>query len=511
MVEEDHQRTRTVMSRRARRLANLRTTGFAVLAGVAVVVIVGCATTVPPSPPTTTAPPGPGPATVGPVALGVNVASWDPLYAGTNAAFVDALMKSAGLRQLRYPGGSFADDFDWSSTTDSASCKGAITSSCSRSDPLSFDRFAAQAHSAGASTFVTVNYGSGTPTEAAQWVAHAAGVPTSGPMLWEVGDESYSCYESNEHLAAAPTFVHGYRPGGGVCPSTKVMARSYAANARSYLVAMKHADPSAQIGVPWAFQGSVANGAGVADADSWNAEVLHALRSNVSFVDAHWYPFDTIEGVSSQQILASVRRIPFAADHIRSTLHRYAPQATFTVGETNISERPTTADFGPVSALFAAATSLEWLAAGATGVDWWDLNNFGSPTTGDFGLLSSGSPETEPADAPLPPYYGEVLASMLTSPGSRLRALAALTDSALGFESDLHGRRTVLLVNPAPNRRSLVTPGWFRPAWPTQIETYSAGTSADSEPIVGSTVSWNSRVSLPAESIVVLSGDASSS
>jgi hypothetical protein len=255
----------------------------------------------------------------------------------------------------------------------------------------------------------------------------------------------------------------------------------------------------------------VANGAGVADADTWNTDVLHALHSDVSFVDAHWYPFDTIEGVSSEQILASVRRIPPAARHIRSILHRYAPQATFTVGETNISERPTTADLGPVSALFAAATSLEWLSAGAASVDWWDLNNYGSPATGDFGLLSSGSPEPEPANAPLPPYYGEVLASMLSSPGSRLRALAALFGPVLGFESDRQGQRTVLLVNPAPSSRTLVTPSWFRSRWSTQVETYSAATSTDSEPIVGSTVSWQSRVSLPAESIVVLSGRAGSS
>jgi hypothetical protein len=262
--------------------------------------------------------------------------------------------------------------------------------------------------------------------------------------------------------------------------------------------------------VPWAFSGSVAAGAGVADADAWNKEVLHALGPKIGFVDAHWYPFDTIQGVSADRILASVRTIPAAAAHIRATLHRYAPDAGFTVGETNISERPTTADFGPVSALFAAATSLEWLSAGAAGVDWWDLNNYGTPATGDFGLVSSGSPESEPAGTPFPPYYGEVLASMLTSPGSRLRATAAFAGSALGFVSDRDGRRTVMLVNPEPTDRSLVTPGWFPPGWPMQIETYSAATSGDAEPIVGSTASWDARVTLPAESIVVLSGPARS-
>jgi hypothetical protein len=274
---------------------------------------------------------------------------------------------------------------------------------------------------------------------------------------------------------------------------------------------MEQADPSARIGVPWAFAGSVASGAGVSDAGTWNTEVLHALGPRIGFVDAHWYPFDTIVGVSAQKILASVLTIPSAAAQIRSTLRREAPHAGFTVGEANISERPSTADFGPVSALFAAATSLEWLSAGADAVDWWDLNNYGSPATGDFGLVSSGSPETAPAGSPFPPYYGEVLASMLTAPGSHLRATPVLAGSVLGFESDLHGRRTVLLVNPDPSDRSLATPGWFKPGWPMEIDTYSAATSTDAEPIVGSTASWNARVSTPAESIVVLTGPARSS
>jgi hypothetical protein len=325
-----------------------------------------------------------------------------------------------------------------------------------------------------------------------------------------VGSDSYSCYETNEHLSGNPTFVKGYRPGGSVCPSTKTMARSYAANALPYLLAMKNADGSVHIGVPWAFDASAANGAGVSDADTWNVEVLRALHSHISFVDAHWYPFDTIQGVSAQQILASVDRIPSAAEHIRSTLHRYAPHAGFTVGEADISERPTTADFGPISALFAAATSLEWLATGAISVDWWDLNNYGSPTTGDFGLMSSGSPEPEPADSPLPPYYGLELSSMLTTAGSHLRALGHMQGSVLGFESDLHGGRSVLLVNAAPTRRSIVAPNLFRPGWPMQVATYSAATFADDEPIVGTTDLWTSKVSLPAESIVVLSGSPSS-
>ena len=403
-MAQDRQRTRPAASPRA---AKAR---YAVLAGTATfatLVLAGCATTDPTSPSSATTPPtSAGPTAVGPSALGVNVSSWDPLYTGVSAASINTLLESAGVRQLRYPGGSFADQYQWSTNTDTAKCAGAVTTACSRPDPLGFDVFGAQARNAGASAFVTVNYGSGTPAEAGQWVAHAGSAPQTAGALWEVGNESYSCYETNLHLAGSPTFLHGYTPGGSVCPSTEEMARSYAANALPYLQAMKGADPGIRIGVPWAFSGAVANGAGVSDPDIWNAQVLHTLHADISFVDAHWYPFNTIQGVSAEQILASARGIPSAADHIRvdaaslrspSPVHRRRDEY---LGATDHS------DFGRFSALFAAATSLEWLSAGALGIDWWDPNNYGAPTTGDFGLLSSGSPETQPTGSPSRPTTG---------------------------------------------------------------------------------------------------------
>jgi hypothetical protein len=488
----------------------VRGAGLVAVTMAAALVAAGCAT-VPTTTSTVTTPSATtGPSRVGPLALGVNLASWDALYTGAGVSPINGLFEAAGLRLLRYPGGDFADQYDWSSDTDTSTCTGAATTACSRTDPLPFDLLSAEAHGAGASSFVTVNYGSGTPAEAGAWVTHAKSGPNSAVALWEVGNETYSCYETNQHLAGPPTYVRGYTPGGHVCPTTGVMARSYTANALPYLQAMRKADPDARIGVPWAFSGAVADGAGVSDADTWNTDVLRALRPEISFVDAHWYPFDKTAGVSDEQILASVRRIPAAADHLRSTLRRDAPRTTFVVGETNISERPTTNDFRPVSALFAAATSLEWLSAGAESVDWWNLNNFGSPASGDFGLVSSGNQETGPAGTPLPPYYGYELASMLTSTGSRLRAVAVAPSSVLGFESDLRGRRSVLLVNSAPKPQP-ISAGWFRPGLEIQTETYSAATSTDAEPIVGSTVSSTTgsatTVSLPAESIVVLSGD----
>jgi hypothetical protein len=443
---------------------------------------------------------------IGPLALGVNVAAWDSIYDHVDPSFIASLLNSAGLQLLRYPGGSWADEYDWLTDTDSSNCTGATTNTCSAVDALSFADSSTQARSADASTFVTVNYGSGTPSEAAAWVTRAATTNGEAVALWEVGNETYSCYETNHHLADAPTFIKGYTPAGPVCPSTALMATSYAANVLPYLEAMKRANPTARIGVPWAFNGDQATGAGVKDASLWNSKVLRAVKSDISFVDAHWYPFNHVSGVTDQQILLSTRRIPAAAAQIRSTLHRDAPGSSFVIGESNISERFTTLDFQPVSALFAAATSLAWLSQGAENVDWWDLNNFGSPTEGDYGLVSSGSPETQPAGTPFPPYYGEELASKLTTSGSHIKAADTGSNNVLGFQSDLGHRRRVLLVNTAPFRISSDTDRWFTAGSDLDALTYSASTADAPSPIAQSTTTAGRSLVLPAESIVVLTG-----
>jgi hypothetical protein len=442
---------------------------------------------------------------IGPLALGVNLAAWDDIYGHVEATKMTHDLESAGLALIRYPGGSWADEYDWKTNTDSSKCSnGSPTAACDSVDALSFTSVSARARSAGASTFATVNYGSGTPAEAAAWVTHAAKAGRQAVALWEVGNETYSCSETNLHLAEAPTFVKGYAPDGQDCPSTAVLARSYAADAPGYLKAMKQASPTAQIGVPWAFGRNQAAGAGISDAPLWNTRVLRAVKGEISFVDAHWYPFNEVAGVSTQRILFSTRRIPAAAAQIRRTLRSDAPGSTFVVGEANISERLTTLDFQPVSALFAAATSLEWLSQGAQSVDWWDLNNFGAPTTGDYGLISSGSPEAAPAGTPFPAFYGEALASQLTASGSRVKTVVAGSGKVLGFQSDRGNRREVLLVNTASSSVSTDPDRWFSSGSDLEALTYSAATADASSPIAHSNSKAARAMALPPESIVVL-------
>ncbi len=259
-----------------------------------------------------------GPVPLSDAPLGLNTAPWDYIYAANTSAgggvdVIQPLLKAAGIDMLRYGGGSYADYYDWQTNTNIQNClpdnaTASFTSSCASSDSLDFSQFSQQARAIGAQSFVTVNYGSGTPALAASWAAQAKSTPGEGVALWEVGNENYGCWEVNNELAGPPANYAGYTPNtyttvNGVyenptCPQTTqgnaagtaTLATSYAVNAKSFLQAMKAADPFARIGVPWAF-GSEVPGASVPDNAEWNSTVLSTDGRYVSFVDAHYYPF----------------------------------------------------------------------------------------------------------------------------------------------------------------------------------------------------------------------------
>jgi hypothetical protein len=466
--------------------------------------------------------------------LGVNVAPWDGAYSGSGRGVLQPLLSAAGIKQLRYGGGSYADFYDWQTNTSIGNClpdnpHASFTSPCASTNPLDFATLSQRARAIGANSFVTVNYGSGTPAEAAAWVTAAAHAKDEHVALWEVGNETYGCYEVDNELAEAPAHYKGYRPATGsaagqyqTCPQategsaagTKTLATSYAANALRFLKAMKAADPSAVIGVPWAFGRSV-SGAAVADNDEWNATVLAAVGADVGFVDAHWYPFHFSGSTgganpSDSQVLQALRSIPALQASIRAGLTAHNPAAAVVIGETATSSSSTTTVCTPAGALFAAGDTLSWLAAGAQSVDWWDLNNEGNTgaacTNPDYGLFTSAAkPATET------PYSGYLLASMLAQPGAQLGFMTT-SDPAdvLAYQAVLpSGKHAVAFINLDTSAARTVT--FSAPTGLTgtlRSSTYSAGAqNATQSKVVTDTTSAASiasGITLPTESITVL-------
>jgi hypothetical protein len=470
----------------------------------------------------------PAPATLAASPLGVNVAPWDyAYYARSSVNVIQPLLKAAGVDQLRYGGGSVADAYNWQTNTDIEGClpnnpTASFTSKCASSDVLSFSQLSQQARAISAQSFVTVNYGSGTPAEAAAWVKQAANTQGKAVALWEVGNESYGCWEVNNELAGAPEHYSGYKPMGGdnqTCPmATKgtaagmqMVATSYAVNAKRFLTAMKAANPKAMIGVPWAW-GAEVPGSSVADSTEWNNTVLKADGKYANFVDAHYYPYGFYgqtggSNPTDQQVLQSLFKIPSLYWEIRNELHTYDPGALVVIGETGVSYNENMTTCSPAGALFAAGDVLSWLAAGARSVDWWDMNNYGNTgsqcTSPDDGLFTSGGkpvPET--------PYYGYKLASMLAQPHARLSRLTTSDGSdVLAYQAVLpNGKHVVALINTNTGSAKRVT---FNAALSGTLQTwrYSAGNqnAAKSKIVTGTAAaSVMKGYTLPAESITIL-------
>lgn len=96
--------------------------------------------------------------------LWVNTAAWDTNYVD---AAIPGDLSAASLGLIRYPGGSWADQYLWQPNTVNGSTQ-----------PVDFAQYSSQTDAiSGGQKFVTINYGSDTPQSAAAWVRQSA---TSG-------------------------------------------------------------------------------------------------------------------------------------------------------------------------------------------------------------------------------------------------------------------------------------------------------------------------------------------
>jgi alpha-N-arabinofuranosidase len=129
------------------------------------------------------------------------------------------LLRQAGVQVTRWPGGSKADYFyNWYAN---------------QTDNLQFYQTATNL-GINSQAFITVNYGSGTPADAAGWVADANITNRCGFKYWEIGNECYGTWEldintNNGYVAHDPY--------------------TYAVRAAQYMQLMRAVDPNIKIGV----------------------------------------------------------------------------------------------------------------------------------------------------------------------------------------------------------------------------------------------------------------------
>lgn len=417
-------------------------------------------------------------ALLSPIAVGANAAAWDGDLVDEE---LPALLRDAGLHVLRYPGGSTADNYHWLSNAPDDPAQGGTTANAN------FDAFMAVVKASGAQAMITVNYGSGTAQEAADWVRYAnrGGRHYSGPVpnypaashtghnygvgYWEIGNEVYgdgtygATWEVN-HQAHDPT--------------------TYAQGVVSYSAAMKAVDPSIHVGMVLTAPGNWPDGQ-TSDTSPrpWNDTVLPIACSAVDFVILHWYAQGPT-GESDAALLASPEKgestavsytpdIPTIVATAKAMLAKYcgahAGAVQIMVTETNsVSYDPGKQTTSLVNALFLADQVTTWLEAGVANVDWWAVHNspfdgnveaslYGSYTFGDYGILSAGMTSAQgvvepPVNTPFPAYYGlQILSHLYERAGATVLDTASTTDLvSVHAVRQRDGSVNVLLINKDP-------------------------------------------------------------
>lgn len=414
-------------------------------------------------------------ATVPETGIGTNHAIWDTNL-GTDATA--DLLKDAGVKLLRYPGGSYSDIYHW---VDHTAPGGYVAPN------TDFDTFMRGVRRTGAQPMVTANYGTGTAEEAAAWVRHANVTKGYGVKYWEIGNENYgnghygTAWEADNHADKSPA--------------------EYARQVVSYADAMKAADPTIKIGAVLTTAANWPDGI-VADGDSgtWNKVVLSIAGPKIDFVILHWYP----------GALDKAAQVPDMIQLTRQQIAKYAGSGSERIGmamtefNTGSSSAGTNTQPGALAAADAYATVL---ANGVFTVDWWNVHNGignvtqveGQTDYGDFGLLSSATCTSdgsvcEPAlNTPFAPYYALQMMSRFARPGDQF--IRAATDQA---KVTAHAARrpngdlSVMLINTSSDTSYPVTINYsgFSPASgaPTVL-THTNGATSITSSTAGSATS----------------------
>ena len=163
------------------------------------------------------------------------------------------------------------------------------------------DYFIQFCRTTGTRPIIRVNVESGTPAEAAAWVAYLNKTAVFPATYWELGNEVYD--ESDR----------GYRT-----------PEKYADLIIAYSTEMKKADPSIKIGMDWAPTAK----------HSFNAKVVVKAGKYVDFVSVHWYPnlispdrpWNGRIHPYPEEVLAGSLQIKGMVEEIREIFKKYDPE-----------------------------------------------------------------------------------------------------------------------------------------------------------------------------------------
>jgi alpha-L-arabinofuranosidase len=374
--------------------------------------------------------------------FGLNTAVWDGSF--SDAQTLSDLML-INTRALRFPGGSTSDGYHWMTNMNDGN---------TYTWPTSFDVFAGTATAIGANAFITVNYGSGTPQEAAAWVTYSSVTKAYGFKYWEIGNECYGTWEEDNQALAHDPFT-------------------YATRAAAYFAAMKAADPTIKIGVVAVTgEDTFSNGYASHPAtnaregtthNGWTPVMLATLKSlgvTPDFLIYHRYEQNP-NAESDPGLLQAALTWPSDAADLRQQLTDYlgasGAAVELVVTENNsVNTNPGKQSTSLVNALYLADSVSNVMQTEFNSLVWWDLYNgqlttdnnsaslYGWRQYGDYGVES-------PAHDRYPTFYAmELMAHFARGGDSVVKASSdnPLLSAYAAKRAD--GTLSILVINKSP-------------------------------------------------------------
>jgi hypothetical protein len=337
---------------------------------------------------------------VDPRTFGLNTAIWDGSF---NTVTTAELLNELDNQALRFPGGSASDEYHWKTNMSEGQTFQWATG---------FDAFATIASTTQAQVFITANYGTGTPEEAAEWVHYSNKTKKYGFKYWEIGNENYGTWETDKNTRSHDPVTYATR--------VKEYARQMKAVDRTIKIGAV-LEANEDISANYTDQTVVNPRTGLAH-NGWTAVMLATFKKigyTPDFVIYHRYE-QAPGGEDDAFLLQSSKGWANDATAIRQMLNDYlgnkANHVEITCTENNsVYGDPGKQSTSLVNGLFMADSLGNIMKTEFNSFFWWDLRNgqssgnnnssllYGWRKYGDYGIVNGNTPAA-PADR-YPTFY----------------------------------------------------------------------------------------------------------
>jgi alpha-L-arabinofuranosidase len=387
--------------------------------------------------------------------FGINAALWDgDLPKPATAQYV----KEVNHAVLRYPGGLRADDDHWEEILNK---KDWMT------DAVEFLDFCKQTNT---TPMFTVNFGSGTPEEAAKWVKHVNVDLKANVKYWEVGNELYGDW-------------HPFHCTG----------EEYGKRAAEFIKAMKAVDPTIKVTTVWVLEGT------------WNRDVFKYTKEIADGVNVHHYPQHAGEE-NDAGLLAAPNSLNGIIPGVRKQLEEYGvPGKKYEIWLTewnSVDFKPGPQTLGIINALFVADYLGKLAEHNIDQASYWDIHNDITEQGGDYGYLSrTGAPDGD--NIPRPSYWAFKLAS--ESLRGKLLKSSSGNEDVTSYLTEKDGKKTLMIINKKPETKAVITlsiPGFTGNAVIKQLKKDNMKAGYSKENV---TISNNHVITVPAYSVTSIS------